>query len=200
MGFHGSGLDYYHRSNSYINEVLDDREGLPITLSIVFIEVARRLELPVHGLGIPRHFIAAYQPPAKKKEKPGEPILIDVFDSGRIITRAEAGELSDTTIEESHLQPAKSKEIVVRMLHNLYSVAEIEGDRTSMIRYLDAILAIDENAIYNRAMRAMLLYSENRLDESVRDLEWLVSREPEGIDLDPIRNLLQRIYLKEQER
>ena len=62
------------------------------------------------------------------------------------------------------------------------------------------ILAIDEDAIYNRAMRAMLLYSENRLDESVRDLEWLVSREPEGIDLDPIRNLLQRIYLKEQER
>ncbi len=201
QGFHGSGLDYYHRSNSYINEVLDDREGLPITLSIVFIEVARRLDLPVHGLGIPRRFIAAYHPPpTTENKKAGMPVLIDVFDSGKIITRKEAEEFSGTPIEDSQLEPAKGKDIIVRMLHNLYNVAEIEDDRVSMIRYLDAILAIDENAIYNRAMRAMLLYSQNRNGEAVRDLEWLVSREPEGINLTPINDLLQRLYLEKENR
>ena len=128
------------------------------------------------------------------------PVLIDVFDSGKIITRKEAEEFSGSPIEDSQLEPAKGKDIIVRMLHNLYNVAEIEGDRVSMIRYLDAILAIDENAIYNRAMRAMLLYSQNRNKEAVRDLEWLVSREPEGINLTPINDLLQRLYLEKENR
>ena len=53
LGFHGSTLDYHHRSNSYMNEVMDDREGLPITLSVLLIEIANRLDLPVSGLGLP---------------------------------------------------------------------------------------------------------------------------------------------------
>ena len=52
MGFHGSTLDYHHRSNSYMNEVMDDREGLPITLSVLLIELANRLDLPILGLGL----------------------------------------------------------------------------------------------------------------------------------------------------
>ena len=200
QGFHGSGLDYYHRSNSYINEVLDDREGLPITLTVVFIELARRLDLPVHGLGIPSHFIAAYQPPSQKNEKPEEPVLIDVFGDGKIITRADAQELSGSRILEEHLLPAKEKDILIRMLYNLLNVAEIEGDRSSMIRYLDAIVAIDQEKPSPRAMRSMLLYSEGRKGEALRDLEWIVTREPEGIDLDRIRTLLDRLYLEEQGR
>ncbi|MBT5692853.1 MAG: DUF1080 domain-containing protein [Opitutae bacterium] len=201
QGFHGSGLDYYHRSNSYINEVLDDREGLPITLSIVFIEVARRLELPVHGLGIPRRFIAAYQPPVSgEKKEIGEPVLIDVFNSGKIITRKEAEKFAGKKIEDSQIQPAQGKDIIIRMLHNLLSVAEMEDDRVSMIRYLDAILAIDENAIYNRAMRAMVLYSQKRNTEAIRDLEWLVSKEPEDINMTPINDLLNRLYQEKENR
>ena len=56
MGFHGSTLDYHHRSNSYMNEVMDDREGIPITLSILLIELANRLDLPVSGLGLPAFY------------------------------------------------------------------------------------------------------------------------------------------------
>ena len=200
QGFHGSGLDYYHRSNSYINEVLDDREGLPITLTVVFIELARRLDLPVHGLGVPSHFIAAYHPPAKEKEKPALPVLIDVFGDGKIISREQAQELSAGPILDEHLRPAKEKDILVRMLYNLLNVAEIEGDRTSMIRYLDAIIAIDESKPSPRAMRSMLLYSEGRKAEALHDLEWIVSREPEGIDLGRIRTLLDRLYLEQQGR
>lgn len=193
QGFHGSDLDYYHRSNSYMNEVIDDREGLPITLCVLFLEIAHRMKLPVYGVAIPRHFIVAYH---EKEQK--EPILIDVFDSGKILTLEEAGELSGRRLSFDEIKPAQPKDIVIRMLHNLYNVAEIEEDSASMIRYLDGILAIDEESAYNRAMRAVLLASEERIDEAIRDLEWLVNNEPPGIQMPQIKAMLRRLYLRTQ--
>lgn len=195
QGFHGSDLDYYHRSNSYINEVIDDREGIPITLCVLFVELARKMELPVYGVAIPRHFIAAYQP-----AKDCMPLLIDVFDSGKIITLEEAGTLSGRTLTADDIKPAAADEILVRMLHNLYSVAEMQEDAPSMIRYLDCILAIDEGDAYNRAMRAMLLASQDRVDEAIRDLEWIVDNEPPGIQMPQVKSMLRRLYLRTQDR
>ncbi|MCH5373482.1 MAG: trypsin-like peptidase domain-containing protein, partial [Planctomycetes bacterium] len=84
LGYHGSRHDYYNRSNSYLNEVMDDREGLPITLSVLYMELARRLELPVVGVGMPAHFIVRYQP------EDGESQLIDPFDKGKRMTHEDA--------------------------------------------------------------------------------------------------------------
>ena len=60
-GFHGSRAEYYHRSNSYLNEVLDDREGIPITLSVIYIELAKRLGVQIEGVGLPGHFIVQHR-------------------------------------------------------------------------------------------------------------------------------------------
>ena len=84
MGFHGSTLDYSHPSNSYMNEVMDDREGLPITLSVLFIELANRLDLPVSGLGLPGHFIAVYR---EKSATNSKEILIDPFSGENCYTK-----------------------------------------------------------------------------------------------------------------
>ena len=73
-GFHGSRTNYYHRSNSYLNEVIDDREGLPITLSVLYMEMARRLGLKVVGVGLPGHFVVRFEP------KMGETQLLDPFE------------------------------------------------------------------------------------------------------------------------
>ncbi len=67
-GFHGSRLEYYSRSNSYLNEVIDDREGMPITLSVLYIELARRLEAAVVGLGLPGHFMVRHEPAKGKRQ------------------------------------------------------------------------------------------------------------------------------------
>ena len=83
-GFHGSRGDYYHKSNSYLNEVIDDREGIPITLSVLYMEVAKRLGLKVVGVGFPGHFMVRHIP-AK-----GEAKLIDVYDGGKEMARADA--------------------------------------------------------------------------------------------------------------
>src|SRR5207302_11115694 len=83
-GFHGSRGDYYNRSNSYLNEVLDDREGLPITLSVLYLELGKRLGLKIEGVGLPGHFVVRHVP------KKGEPQLIDVYEGAKPLSRAEA--------------------------------------------------------------------------------------------------------------
>ncbi len=80
-GFHGSRGDYYNRSNSYLSEVIDDREGLPITLSVLYIELARRLGVRLEGVGLPGHFVVRHVP-AK-----GEAQLIDVYEGGQPLTQ-----------------------------------------------------------------------------------------------------------------
>src|SRR5205807_4742632 len=82
-GFHGSRTDYYSRSNSYLNEVIDDREGLPITLSVLYMEIARRLDMKVVGVGLPGHFVVRHEP------KGGPMQIVDVFD-GKLLSRADA--------------------------------------------------------------------------------------------------------------
>jgi serine protease Do len=183
LGFRGSNqLDYHHRSNSYINEVLDDREGLPITLAVVCIELAKRVGLPVHGLGVPRHFLAVLHP--------GEPDerLIDAF-SGQIITREDAQLLTGTQLEAEDLIPATERAIVTRMLRNLRGAAERRQDAGKQLRYLDTLVAIEENPVYSRGARAMLHYQSRRYGEAALDLDWLIEREPAGIDLDALRRM-----------
>ncbi|MFL5343064.1 MAG: transglutaminase family protein, partial [Gemmataceae bacterium] len=90
-GYHGSRADYYHRSNSYLNEVIDDREGLPITLAVLYMELARRVGLSTEGVGLPGHFVVRFLP-AK-----GEPQLIDVFDGGKALSRPDAAKKVEAT-------------------------------------------------------------------------------------------------------
>ena len=123
---------------------MDDREGLPITLSIVLIELAERLDLPVTGLGIPGHFLAMYREDkgGKEPKKQTEEILIDAF-SGKFVTREEASELSGVRLTEDDFEPASKRSIITRILRNLISVSERERDSASRLRYLDATIAIE---------------------------------------------------------
>ena len=140
MGFHGSTLDFHHRSNSYMNEVIDDREGLPITLSVLFMELAKRLELKVAGLGLPGHFLTIYQSTDMPEDESNSleskisetEIIIDSF-GGKIIDREEAAQLTGLALEDLSFEPS-SKEIIKRMLRNLLQVAEREKDSNSQIR------------------------------------------------------------------
>src|SRR5581483_1333230 len=131
-GFHGSRGDYYNRSNSYLNEVIDDREGLPITLSVLYLELARRLGVKVVGVGLPGHFVVKHVP-AK-----GEPRLIDVYDGAKPLSREEAAKkveaITGEPLRDEHLAAVTKRAIIVRMLHNLLGVARSERDGKAMLR------------------------------------------------------------------
>ncbi len=201
LGYHGSTGDYVNRSNSYLNEVMDDREGLPITMCVLFIELANRLDLPVSGVGIPRHFIAMYrEKPAKGKPqaKPKE-ILIDVFGGGKFVSRKEASELSGLVLTDEDFNPASKRSIILRMLRNLINVAEQEQDAESRMRYLNTILAIEPKDNYSRAMRAMIHYGEGSFDKALGDIEVLIAENPEGPETAPLREIRDRLRARERE-
>lgn len=186
-GFHGSRMDYYTRSNSYLNEVLDDREGLPITLSVVYMELAARLGLKVVGVPLPGHFMVRHEP-AKGKGQ-----LVDVFERGKSLTLEQAKEkvrdLTGNDPEPEDLKAADKKSILSRMLHNLINVAQEEKDRDSMLRYLDAILVLDADAHAERWVRAVFRYQAGRREGALADCDYLLDRMPPDADLARVREL-----------
>ena len=196
MGFHGSTLDYHHRSNSYMNEVMDDREGLPITLSILLIELANRLNLPVSGLGLPGHFMAIYREPeqdksTRKTDRPKE-ILIDAF-GGRIINRRQASQITGVLLSDLRFEPTPKRDIITRMLRNLIQSAEREQDQIGKLRYIDAILAITPNDRYTRAMRAMIHYERQEFDKTLKDIDFLLMENPDSPDNLPLKEIRNRL-------
>ncbi len=187
LGFHGSRAEYFHRSNSYLNEVLEDREGLPIALSIVLIELAQRVGLKIDGLSIPNHFIVRFVP-----EK-GEPILMDPFSRGRVISLEEASQLSRSDLTAAKLESASERGIIIRMLRNLFGVADREQDLYGMLRYVDAIVAVDPDSAYDRWIRAALRARTAQPRGAESDLLWLIEKAPSGVDLRQVRDLLERV-------
>lgn len=191
IGFHGSRADYYNRSNSYVNEVLDDREGLPITLSLIYMELAHAIGLDVAGVGLPGHFVVKYSP------KTGEAQLIDVFEGGRILSREQADALvrgaTGRPLVDDDLTPIERRAILVRMLHNLRGIAQRSDDAPALLRYLDAILAIAPDLPEDRMYRAFFRFRSGMGELALEDLAWLIEHEPEGIDLARVRDLRDAI-------
>ncbi len=187
LGFHGSRTEYYSRSNSYLNEVIDDREGLPITLSVLYMELAKRVGLNVVGVGLPGHFIVRFEP------KQGEGVLLDPFERGKTLTRDEADAVvrsfTGQPLEDENLVTQTKKQILNRMLSNLMRIAQERHDGTGMLRYTEAMLAIDADSPQYHWVRAVLRYQTERIDEAIADTEWLLSREPAEIDINMVRQL-----------
>ncbi len=184
-GFHGSRGEYYHHANSYVNQVLDDREGLPITLSVLFIELARRLKIPeVFGAAMPGKFMVGVNVFSGEKK---EAIFFDVFDAGKTHDRASAArlafELTGSDPEESAFEPSGSKDIAVRMLRNLVDL-EINRRQTpeQAEGYLELLLAIEPDSAYERFQRAILRIQSSKIKGAREDLDWLLENRPPGLD------------------
>jgi len=191
-GFHGSRTNYYHRSNSYLNEVIDDREGLPITLSVLYMEVARRLGLKVVGVGLPGHFVVRFEP------KKGKSQLLDPFENGRPLTAEEGdamirngfrqppGKAEFEAVQEMFLKATTPQAVLVRMLANLRNIAERDQDMDSILRYLSTALVIDPENIENRAMRIEIQVRTQRLEAAISDIDWMLEKQPEGMDIQRV--------------
>ena len=186
-GFHGSRTDYYNAANSHLDRVVDDREGLPITLSVLYLALAARLDISMVGVGLPGHFVVRYEP------REGESELIDVFDRGKRLTVEEAERTVLVTtgrrLREAHLAAASHRDILLRMLTNLLGVARRDDDRPAMLRYLEALVTIDSEEPSMRGMRAVLRHQHGRRRAAVEDLDWILENQPPGVDLDQVRRM-----------
>jgi regulator of sirC expression with transglutaminase-like and TPR domain len=190
-GFHGSRSDYYNRSNSYLSEVIDDREGLPITLSVLYMGLARRLGVKVEGVGLPGHFVVRHVPAR------GNSQLIDVYEGARLLTREDAASKAEAITgqrpSDEQMRAVSRRAIVERILRNLVSAARHERDAPGMLRYLNAIVALNPEAAEERGLRAGLLYQQGDRDAALRDVDWLLEHRPDRLDLDRVRDLRRLI-------
>lgn len=191
QGYHGSRMDYHNRSNSYLNEVIDDREGMPITLAVLYMELARRLNLPVVGVGLPGHFVVRHEPASDPQQ------LIDVFERGKLLSRDEAiqrvREYSGAPWEDRYLEAMPPKAILIRMLRNLFNTAREEENSERMYRYTDAVLAISPDSEQDRFFRAVLAYQTQRLAQSRQDVNWLLQHPLENVSAAAIEDLARAL-------
>jgi regulator of sirC expression with transglutaminase-like and TPR domain len=170
--------------------VIDDREGLPITLSLLYIELAARLGVKVEGVGLPAHFVVRHMP------KQGEPRLIDVFESASALSREQADkkvlELTGEPAVEEHYRAVEPRQMLLRMLQNLLGIAQRgpQGpDREAIGRYTSAMLVLDPTLVRERGLRAVVRWETGRRDAAVADIQAILDAKPVGIDLDELRNM-----------
>ncbi|MCA9086547.1 MAG: hypothetical protein KDA81_20965, partial [Planctomycetaceae bacterium] len=190
-GFRGSQFEYYTTSNSYLNEVIDDREGLPITLSVLYIELAKRLDLNVVGLGLPGHYVVRFEP-----TDDGRMQIIDVYNRGERISQQEAESLITARgfpQRPEFFEGQPPVKIVERMLLNLLGLAEGRRDDEGVLRYLETLALLDDQNLEYRAKRLEMRARTERLEEAIADADWFIERDPGNADrLYELRAELQR--------
>lgn len=142
LGFVGNDADYYDPRNSFLNEVIDRRVGIPITLSVIYLEVARRLGLELVGISFPGHFLV------------GEPVgggmrYLDPYHGGIALQRHDLEErlaraLGGTTqLSPEHLAPAPKRQILTRMLNNLRGIYHRMGDIDRQLGVLERLAILN---------------------------------------------------------
>ncbi len=187
-GFHGSRHDRNSKSNSYFNEVLEDREGLPITLSIVFVELAARLGVKdVFGVPVPGHFMVGYRPKAGMPTR-----LLDVFEGGKEY-------MPDEPLPDELVSPANARDIIMHVVRSLHGTLHddsadfVEEHTASCLPYLDLILAIDPDAGGERISRARVREISGDREGAREDIGWLIEHPPENLPEEALMGL-QRLY------
>jgi len=169
-GLRGNSDDYYDPRNSYINEVLDRRLGTPISLSVIYMEAAKRIGFLIEGIGFPGHFLVKH--PAKDRD-----IIIDPFNLGRILTPNDCQELLDktcngaATMHAALLQPMEKRAILTRMLYNLKGVYTQKEQYHKALSVIDRILMLNPGTPTEVRDRGLLHMQTSRFAEALVDLE-----------------------------
>ncbi|MCM2411931.1 transglutaminase-like domain-containing protein [Streptomyces sp. RKAG290] len=168
-GFEGSSADYEHLRSSLLHEVLRRRRGLPILLSVVWIEVARRAGAPVYGVALPGHFVVGFG-------EPEERVLADPFAGGRPLTGEDAELLvtgaTGEPLEPSMLVPAQPLEIVLRILNNIRAWAAARPERTDVALWaVDLSLLLPSHPARLRYERAQLLVRSGEFLRGAAEME-----------------------------
>ena len=188
LGFHGNTDDYEDPRNSYLNDVLERRTGIPITLSTVYCEIARRAGLPASGVGFPGHFLVAC--PVGRSE-----VLIDCFH-GRVLTREDCQELLDSTrsgatLTEDMFAVASPRDILSRMLNNLRRIHEGRGDLPRVLRWIEMDMELRPDDPRNYRDRGILRAQTEDFGKALSDFEQYARLAPGAPDLPQIRQQIR---------
>jgi Uncharacterized conserved protein len=138
LGFNGNVANYYDPENSYLNRVLDRRTGNPINLTLFYMLIARRLGLPVVGIGMPGHFICRYQTSSDE-------LYIDPFNGGQLLSKADCVQYlqrGNYSLSEDFLSPATSRRMLMRICSNLHQIYSEHGRGADVTRFQHYLVAL----------------------------------------------------------
>jgi regulator of sirC expression with transglutaminase-like and TPR domain len=187
-GFRGNRENYYDPRNSFLNQVLDRKLGIPITLALVYMEVARRAGFPLFGVGMPGHFLL------KHYDVDGRETLIDAFDNGAVLTARECQHRLDQIysgqlpLQPEFLLSVSRRQMLTRILNNLKNVYMSARNFRKALEVVDLICAIYPRSPEDVKQRALLRYSVGLTRGAAEDLEEYVKMSPEASDADEIRH------------
>lgn len=191
LGFRGNSDSYYDPRNSFLNDVMDRRLGIPITLTVVYIDVARRIGLNVKGVGLPFHFIA-------KHEAESGDVFIDPFNKGRVLGSAGCAELvkemggGKIELQKEHLEAVTNKQILIRMLSNLLGIYATSDHRRALST-VERILLINPESAPHIRDRGLLLASLGDSANAIPELNRYLGLAGDAADADSIREQIKSI-------
>ncbi len=190
-GFRGNREDYYDPRNSFLNDVLERRTGIPITLSLVYIEVGRRAGLDLVGVGMPGHFLVGC------RARPD--LYVDAYAGGALLTRVDCisrlRELRpDVAFRPEFLAPVGPRLILIRMLNNLQEIY-LHGERyRKALVMLDMIFSLDSKEPEWLRRRALVHYRLKNYLLAIADLEDYLSRAEDAPDREQLVQQLAALH------
>lgn len=196
LGFSGNLNNYYDPDNSYLNAVLRTRSGIPISLAVLWLELAQSLDLRVYGVSFPGHFLVRVQLPEGQ-------VVIDPT-TGRSLSREDLSERIDAFIPKQdgegaeielseYLRGASARDILVRMLRNLKEIHRAEGDWQRLIDVECRLIALLPDAWTEWRDRGFAHVERGHMKEAISDLETYLLHEGSSIDAEAIQELLLRL-------
>lgn len=191
IGLSGNRDDYYDPRNSYLNQVMERRLGIPITLSLLCMEVGRRAGVPILGIGMPGHFLIRH------RDEPG--FFVDSFNGGLLLSQDECGALlreaagDAVRLESHHLNPVAPREMLARILRNLKAIYWDREDFDRCITTIGALMAVLPDRPEEQRDRGVVHLKAGNRRESAEDFAAYLAVAPDAEDAETVRNALSRL-------
>ncbi len=194
LGYTGNADHYYDPRNSYLNEVMDRRTGIPITLAVLYMELGRKIGLPLEGVSFPGHFLV-------RLRMRGGMLVLDPFSGGdpqdeqelrdrlrRVIPQGATGgiPLKELPLDQ-FLEPATNRQIVARVLRNLKGIYRETDKPERMLEVLNRALVVSPDAASDLRDRGFVYQRLECYRAALKDLSDYVAREPDAGDMDDVR-------------
>jgi regulator of sirC expression with transglutaminase-like and TPR domain len=194
LGFAGNQTDYYDPRNSFLNDVIDRRTGIPITLALVYIEIAHRIDFPMVGIGMPGHFLI-------RPDIPNIEIFVDAFNRGEVMFAQDCQERltqmfqQPVTLKPEFLATVSKRQFLARMLTNLKFIYLKQQNLPKALTTVEKILLLFPGATLEIRDRGLLYYQLGHYPQAADDLQHYLAKLPDAEDASVIRRLLAELEI-----
>ena len=191
VGFQGNQENYYDPRNSFLSDVLQRRLGIPISLALVYIEVGKRLGIPIIGIGMPGHFLV--------RHRDQDDQFLDPFHKGILLTpeecaaRLERLVQTDFVWDPKQLDPVGNRELLARVLRNLKGIYQQSQDYPKLLKVEDLLVALRPAEPRERRDRGLVHFVLEHWQDAQEDLEFFLERAAPGVDLEGVNRVLAAI-------